>query len=316
MSVPLPGPPAKSEKPNDVEIICMDKVLRLYGENLEGRLKNMGLSVDILFPNPDIPLGKVLGNIASRGVMYAICLSPENRDHGSVTLNVLQGQQQEHRNMPVDDAMSFISKNFPNLVGGQNPVPPSSGNSANNSVISSKAFSGPGLTGHPQDIQKIINFMSDDRPLSIMEYDKMIKYLVNKRTETLKEEYGDNIPAHLQHPPVGPQQDPITKAKQEEMQNRIQKILKDKSRNSNPSMAPSLQAAIDSLVKNGPNLLSGMSQRDQQPSSSFSFGSSSNPYQQNPSSSNYNTQSYQSSHSQNQGYSSGTGGFGGGFSNY
>ena len=191
-----------------------------------------------------------------------------------------------------------------------------SGNSANNSVISSKAFSGPGLTGHPQDIQKIINFLSDDRPLSIMEYDKMIKYLVSKRTETLKEEYGDNIPAHLQHPPVGPQQDPITKAKQEEMQNRIQKILKDKSRNSNPSMAPSLQAAIDSLVKNGPNLLSGMSQRDPQPSSSYSFGSSSNQYQQNPTSSSYNTQSYQSSHSQNQGYSSGTGGFGGGFSNY
>ena len=319
MSVPPPGPPPNIEKPNDVEIICMDKVLRLYGENLEGRLKNMGLSVDILFPNPEIPLSKVLGNIASRGVMYAICLSPENRDHGSVTLNVLQGQQQEHRNMPVDDAMSFISKNFPNLVGGQNTMT-NSGNSANNSVISSKAFSGPGLSGHPKDIQKIINFLSDDRPLSIMEYDKMIKYLVTKRTETLKEEYGDNIPAHLQHPPVGPQQDPVTKAKQEELQNRIQKILKDnKSRNSNTGMAPSLQAAIDSLVKNGPNLLSGISQRDQQQpsSSSYSFGSSSNQYQQNPPSSSYNPQSYQSSHSQHQGYSSGgMGGFGGGFSNY
>ena len=115
---PQQGPPPPSEKPNDVEIICMDKSLRLYGENLEGRLKNMSLAVDILFPNPDIPVGKVLGNIASRGVMFAICLTPENRDHGSVTLNVLQGQQQEHRNMPVDDAMSFISKQFPSLVGG------------------------------------------------------------------------------------------------------------------------------------------------------------------------------------------------------
>ena len=95
----------------------MDKSIRLYGENIENRLKNMGLSVDILFPNVDIPLGKVIGNIASRGVSYAICVHPENQSHGSLTLNVLQGEQQEHRNMPVDDAMSFISKNFTNRLG-------------------------------------------------------------------------------------------------------------------------------------------------------------------------------------------------------
>ena len=95
----------------------MDKSIRLYGENIESRLKNMGLSVDILFPNLEIPLGKVIGNIASRGVSYAICLHPENQSHGSLTLNVLQGEQQEHRNMPVDDAMSFISKNFSNRLG-------------------------------------------------------------------------------------------------------------------------------------------------------------------------------------------------------
>ena len=98
----------------------MDKSIRLYGENIENRLKNMGLAVDILFPNIDIPLGKVIGNIASRGVTYAICLYPENQSHGSLTLNVLQGEQQEHRNMPVDDALTFISKNFCNRLGELN----------------------------------------------------------------------------------------------------------------------------------------------------------------------------------------------------
>ena len=297
------GPPPTSEKPNDVEIICMDKSLRVYGENLEGRLKNMSLAVDILFPNPDIPVGKVLGNIASRGVMFAICLTLDNRDHGSVTLNVLQGQQQEHRNMPVDDAMSFISKQFPSLVGGSG---------GGNSVISREGSALPGIShsGHPQDILKILSFLTDDRPLSIMEYDKMIKYLVTKRTDTLKEEYGDNIPAHLQHPPVGPQQDPATKAKQEEIQNRIQKILKEKktSNGSKPSsgaMAPSLQAAIDSLVKNGPNLLSSVSQ----PHSSHMSASSSYTM---PGSSyhGYQTQAH------DQDFTGGSGGFGAGFGNY
>ena len=289
-------PPAEQEKPNDVEIIAMDKSLRVYGENLESRLQNMGLSVDILFPNPDIPVGKVLGNIASRGVMFAICLTPDNREHGSVTLNVLQGQQQEHRNMPVDDAMSFISKQFPSLAGGPGP-------SAGNSVISrpgSSVMPAPSASGHPPDVQKIITFLSDDRPLSIMEYDKMIKYLVSRRTETLKEEYGDNIPAHLQHPPVGPQLDPAKKAKQEEIQNRVQTILRERrdgGRAPGAGMAPSLQAAIDSLVKNGPNLLSGVSQP--QASSSYSYQSQSHP---GPASS--------------RDYSSGTGGFGRGFGNY
>jgi len=220
--------------------------LRAYGENIESRLKNMGLSVDVLFPNPEIPIGKVLGNIASRGVMYAICVGPENEQHLSLTLNVLQGQQQEHRNMPVDDAMTFISKNFANMVD--------SGPSSVNKI---------GLSGgHPGDILKILGFLSDNRPLSIMEYDKMIKYLVGKRQDTLKEEYGESIPAHLLHPPVGPNQEPAAKAKQEELQNRVQKILsrtKVTNQQGSSGLTPSLQAAIENLVKTGPNLLSSMS---------------------------------------------------------
>ena len=36
-----------------------------------------------------------------------------------------------------------------------------------------------------------------------MEYDKLIKYLVKKREDMLKNEYGDNIPANLITPPIG-----------------------------------------------------------------------------------------------------------------
>merc|ERR1719445_2404175 len=143
--------------------------------------------------------------------------------------------------------MSFISKNF------SNRLEPGRG-STTNSGISQPVTSS---SSHPHDIQKILNFLSDDRALSMMEYDKMIKYLVVKRTELLRDEYGDNIPLHLQQPPVGPQLDPASKAKQEELQERIKKILQQKQ--TLPSMAPasalssslnpSLQAAIDSLVK-------------------------------------------------------------------
>ena len=159
---------------NDCEIVCVNKQQRFYAEMIEGRLKNLGLRVDVLFPNPEIPLVKILDNIASRGVLYAIVVAPVNEQHQSLTLNVLQGQPQEHRNMPLDEAMSFIAKNFESILEGKVPGP------ADNML--------------PDDIRVVLGFLADNRPLSVMEYDKLIRYLSMRREAVLKLEYGENIP--------------------------------------------------------------------------------------------------------------------------
>ena len=272
-----------SQPVNDCEIVCVNKMQRYFAESIEARLKNIGMDVDVLFPNPDIPLAKIFGNITSRGVGYAILITPLNEEHRSVTLNVLQGQQQEHRNMPMEDAISLLAKNFARTV-------------------ENKTKSGGVGDRHPEDIVTVLSIFADNRPLSIMEYDKLIKYLAEKRSGLLKLEYGENIPSNLATPPIGPQMDPAVKAKQEELQSKIMGILnKPKSAsvlsgglglNSGPSMGavsaapgasssffsssiqsgannsgvgappppagidPSLQKAIDSLIKTGPNLLS------------------------------------------------------------
>jgi len=57
-------------------------------------LKQVGLMVDLLFPNEDVPLGRVLGNIASRGCLYAVVVTPINHEHHSLTLNILHGLPQ------------------------------------------------------------------------------------------------------------------------------------------------------------------------------------------------------------------------------
>ena len=57
--------------------------------------------------------------------------------------------------------------------------------------------------GIPEDVRTVFGFLMDSRPLSVMEYDKLIKYLVKKREDMLKNEYGDNIPANLITPPIG-----------------------------------------------------------------------------------------------------------------
>ena len=53
-------------------------------------MKNLGLKVDVLFPNPKVDLNKIMGNIAVRGVTFAILVAPMNEEHNSVTLNILQ----------------------------------------------------------------------------------------------------------------------------------------------------------------------------------------------------------------------------------
>ena len=108
---PEPMTPAKPPgKPNDCEIVCV--CARQFAERIEARLKVIGLKVDLLFPNPKVDLQKIIADIASRGVRFAILVTPLNEDHNSVTLNILQGDLQEHRNMPLEDAISMIAHIF------------------------------------------------------------------------------------------------------------------------------------------------------------------------------------------------------------
>jgi len=65
-----------------------------YAEYIEDRLKRIGLTVDLLFPNEDVPIGRVLGNILSRGSLYAVLVMPQNEEHRSITLNILHGLPQ------------------------------------------------------------------------------------------------------------------------------------------------------------------------------------------------------------------------------
>ncbi|KAI4470475.1 nuclear receptor coactivator 5-related [Holotrichia oblita] len=86
-------PPPMNDRPerNDCEIIVVSKALTEYAEYIEQKLKSKGLIVDLLFPNEDVPIGRVLANISSRGCLYAILVMPQNEEHRSLTLNILHG---------------------------------------------------------------------------------------------------------------------------------------------------------------------------------------------------------------------------------
>ena len=178
--------------------------------------------------------------------------------------------------MPFDDAISLVAKTFekhtinknnPDVGDGASSV--GSGNRDSNTLKYGSDQGNNSVNQLPNDVRNVLGFLLDQRPLSVMEYDKLIKWLAHQRLQVLQAEYGENIPSELASPPVGPPVDPETKAQQLQLQERILNILnkpKPQSQENNASggmqpvpggssMDNPLQRAIDNLIRTGPNLL-------------------------------------------------------------
>ncbi|KAB7496581.1 Nuclear receptor coactivator 5 [Armadillidium nasatum] len=128
-----------------------------YAESIEAQLKRMNLLVDLLFPPPDITPARVLNDLAERHCLYAIFATTENEKHNSLTLNILHGEPQEHRNMPVEDALRLIQRNFEDYVKQTRMR-------NMRQVV-------------PRDVRNLLLDLLEMRSLSMGDLDKLIKYL-------------------------------------------------------------------------------------------------------------------------------------------
>lgn len=176
----------------------------------------MGLTVDLLFPNEDVPIGKVLANIDSRGCLYAILVTPANEENRSITVNILHGDAVEHRNMPVEDALKLINNDFQDRMRydrmNSGPLMPTAVQ-----ITPTTAYAAPPLnTLHPEAIQTLVNLLADNRPITVLQYDRVIRYLQERREYQLKAEIGDAPPDMEIPAPVDPEA---------ELQKKIMDIL-------------------------------------------------------------------------------------------
>lgn len=160
---PEPMDPMDPTRPNDVEIVVPNKMQRGYAENVESQLKRMNMLVDLLFPPPDIPPSQVLSDLTARKCLYAIFITEDNEQHRSLTLSILHTDaQQEHRNMPVDDALRLVEQNFGDYV----------------KKIRQKNM----REVVPRDIRNLMLDLLEIRPLSMGDLDKMIKFLKERQS--------------------------------------------------------------------------------------------------------------------------------------
>lgn len=188
---------------------------------IESQLKRRGMTVDLLFPNDDVPIGKVLANISSRGTFYAILVTPQNEEHRSITVNILYGTPAEHRNMPVEDALNFIVGNYQQKLRCDKAgiaVPSAV------SITPASELAPPLSERHPDQIQVLLNLLANNRPLTVLQYDRIIQYLEERRNLQRKVEIGDDAndirlnPIKIASANKGP--DP-----EEELQKKIMSIL-------------------------------------------------------------------------------------------
>ncbi|KAF2892772.1 hypothetical protein ILUMI_13407 [Ignelater luminosus] len=244
-SGPAYVPPPIMDRPdrNDCEIIVVSRLLTEYAEYIEQRLKSVGLMVDLLYPNEDVPLGRVLANISSRGCLYAILVMPQNEEYRSLTLSILHGIPQEHRNMPVDDAIVLITRNFDAYMRGEK-IGPAAGGTGTGSLTDR----------HPEPIQMVLNLLAENRQITTAQYDRLLKYLQDRRELQSQFEIAEG----------GGESKPEleSNSKQAELQSRIMNIL-NKSSDDSPKPVeapiqtpgptpllndPSVQKALDSLL--------------------------------------------------------------------
>lgn len=96
----------------DATILITSNQLMSYAVQIERRLKNLNMTTEILVVPDSVQQNEMVEQIAKEGVLYVIIVNSQNKAHHSLTLHIFQGTPQEHRNMPSDDAMSLVARNF------------------------------------------------------------------------------------------------------------------------------------------------------------------------------------------------------------
>merc|ERR1712224_1048038 len=120
-------PKANPRPAIDCEVVGLSKEESRYAEEVESRLRAIGLTCNIGYPAPQVPVNQIIDRIIQSGTLYAVILQVSNAKHRSLTLQVLHGVRQEHRNMPIEDAIAFVARNFNAYLKGINEPPPQIG---------------------------------------------------------------------------------------------------------------------------------------------------------------------------------------------
>jgi len=178
-----PPPPAKDpvkDRPTDAYLVVIHKSQRDYAEMIENRIKEFGILTDMVFLTDEKNLLPAIEDIGRRGTMYAITVSPQHEVHRSLTLNILQGTPQEHRNMPMEDAIAFIGKSFDTYI----------------SILKEKAERLRKEEAMRTPLPHLLGYLADGRYLTVEELDRIQDHIRDRKNRLLASKGLPPEPSH------------------------------------------------------------------------------------------------------------------------
>ncbi|XP_078364608.1 uncharacterized protein LOC144649024 isoform X2 [Oculina patagonica] len=234
------------EAPTDCVIVVMNKQQRGYAEMVQRRLKSVGLVVELHFHGTQ-PIMELLDDVARRGVLYAIVITSQHEVHRSVTVNILHGTPQEHRNMPLDDAMRLVGQNFDQYM--QDLRERAKGSSTQDS--SKDTTAAVPKDEKTNDITALLSKAATGASLSADQLTKLIDNLSKRQEEVLGSSTSANGKGGITtSQPSQPAVDPQSIAKQQaDLQAKILSIL-NPGGGAKPAGTPSTSSMLSQQAKN------------------------------------------------------------------
>lgn len=203
-----------AERPVDCSVIVVNKQQKEYAESVGRKVRDLGMVVDLIFLNTEVSLTQALEDVSRGGTAFAIVITQQHEIHRSCTVNILFGTPQEHRNMPMADAMILVARNYERYKTEmrekeREEIARKAAKMADEITMREREPTQGGLEErvNPPNIQPLLNLLADGRYLTTEEIDKIIEYLRVKKERFLRG--GDSLhgpvlnPAPMTRPIMG-----------------------------------------------------------------------------------------------------------------
>lgn len=194
-----------TDRPVDCSVIVVNKAQnREYAETVGRKVRDLGMVVDLIFLNTEVSLTQALEDVGRARTPFAIIITQQHQVHRSCTVNILFGTPQEHRNMPMQDAMMLVANNYDaykveNREKEREEIARKAAKMADDVLLRE-----PDRESHPISVLTPIALLSENRFVTPEELDSLIAYLKDKRARLLRSA-GDPLTAavHVAAPPAG-----------------------------------------------------------------------------------------------------------------
>ncbi|XP_040186131.1 nuclear receptor coactivator 5 isoform X2 [Rana temporaria] len=191
-----------AERPVDCSVVVVNKQSKEYAESVGRKVRDLGMMVDLIFLNTEVSLTQALEDVSRGGSPFAIVITQQHQTHHSCTVNILCGTPQEHRNMPIADAMLLVARSHERYKTEsrdkeREDIARQAAKLSAEAILRERGALDEGVRGGPPPgIMTIIGLLADNRYVTAEEIDKVILYL-QQRKERLMAMAGDSLPSQL-----------------------------------------------------------------------------------------------------------------------